>query len=107
MPGNPVSAMVSFELFVRAAILKMSGHSNYNLKTIDVIMDDPIAGKDERRHYVRVNITEHEGMYHASLTGEQGSGILNSMVSANGLAIIPENWSNSSAGTRVKAIWLD
>ena len=107
MPGNPVSAMVSFELFVRAAIRKMSGFLDSSPATIDVILDDPIPSKDQRRHYVRVFITELEGEYHASLTGEQGSGILNSMVLANGLAIIPDNWSSSSAGTRVKAIRLD
>ncbi len=107
MPGNPVSAMVSFELFVRAAILKMSGFAEYNKPTIDVIMDDPIPTKDQRRHYVRVYITQRDGVYHAALTGQQGSGILNSMVLANGLAIIPENWSHASAGAHVKAVWLD
>lgn len=107
MPGNPVSAMVSFELFVRAAILKMSGFPEVTKPTIDVILDDPLASKDQRRHYVRVNITQRDGEYHATLTGEQGSGILNSMVLANGLAIIPEDWSNASAGACVKAMWLD
>ena len=107
MPGNPVSAMVSFELFVRAAIRKMSGFLDSSPATIDVILDDPIPSKDQRRHYVRVSITELDGEYHASLTGEQGSGILNSMVLANGLVIIPENWSSSSAGARVKALRLD
>lgn len=107
MPGNPVSAMVSFELFVRSAILKMSGFSEYSISTIDVIMDDPIPSKDERRHYVRVSITECNGEYHAKLTGEQGSGILNSMVTANGLAIISENMSSTATGIQVKAFWLD
>jgi molybdopterin molybdotransferase len=107
MPGNPVSAMVSFELFVRAAILKMAGHKNVNKATFDVILDDPIPSKDQRRHYVRVKIQQKQGVLHASLTGEQGSGILNSMVEANGLAIIPEDWSSATPGVKVKAFWLD
>ena len=107
MPGNPVSAMVSFELFVRAAIRKMSGFTEVTHPTIDVILDNPIPAKDQRRHYVRVDITQRDGEYHAALTGEQGSGILNSMVLANGLAIIPEDWTSASAGDRVKAFWLD
>jgi molybdopterin molybdotransferase len=107
MPGNPVSAMVSFELFVRAAIRKMSGFSDHNIPMIEVILDDPIPSKDERRHYVRVYINQYDGVYHARLTGDQGSGILNSMVVANGLAIIPENMSSTEAGIRVNAMWLD
>jgi molybdopterin molybdotransferase len=107
MPGNPVSAMVSFELFVRAAIYKMSGFAEWQKPTFDVILDDPIATKDSRRHYVRVEIYTKNGNYHAKLTGDQGSGILNSMVVANGLAIIPEDWTNARTGSRVKAMWLD
>lgn len=107
MPGNPVSAMVSFELFVRPAIYKMSGFAEWQKPTFDVILDDPIVTKDSRRHYVRVEIHTKNGNYHAKLTGDQGSGILNSMVVANGLAIIPEDWTNAKAGSRVKAMWLD
>ena len=107
MPGNPVSAMVSFELFVRAAILKMSGFTELVKPTFYVILDNPIPEKDQRRHYVRVMITQQDGEYHAALTGEQGSGILNSMVQANGLAIIPEDWLSAPLGSRVKAMWLE
>ena len=75
--------------------------------TFEVILDDPISTKDSRRHYVRVEIYRKNEIYHAKLTGDQGSGILNSMVVANGLAIIPENWTAVKAGSHVKAMWLD
>ena len=107
MPGNPVSAMVSFELFVRPAILKMRGLKDLDRRLYDAILDDPVARKDDRRHFSRVRIEERGGVLHASLTGEQGSGILNSMVQANGFAIIPEDWSSSPAGADVKVMFFD
>lgn len=107
MPGNPVSAMVSFELFVRPAIHKMLGITDMQRLVVDAILDDAIPTKDDRRHYVRVYAAERDGEIHAALTGEQGSGILNSMVLANALAIIPENWTHAPAGSRVKVILLD
>ncbi|MDF1516116.1 MAG: molybdopterin molybdotransferase MoeA, partial [Anaerolineae bacterium] len=107
MPGNPVSAMISFEIFVRAALLKMSGYSDTAIPTFEAILDDPITQKDDRRHYVRAMITHKQGNYHASLTGDQGSGILNSMVQANGLVIISEDLGSVEAGKLVPAIWLD
>jgi molybdopterin molybdotransferase len=56
---------------------------------------------------VRVHIEEHGGEYRAWLTGEQGSGILRSMVQANGIAIIPEEWTRVSAGAQVQTMLLD
>lgn len=106
MPGNPVSTMISFELFVRPAILKMLGCTKLERPTFSAILDDEIPEKDDRRHYLRVRIEERDGVYHAKLTGEQGSGILKSMVLANGLAIIPEDWSCAPAGARVRAMWF-
>lgn len=107
MPGNPVSAMVSFELFVRPSILKMRGLTDLDRPLIDVILDDPVPSKDDRRHYVRVHVEARDGAYHARLTGEQGSGILNSMVKANALAIIPESWPSAPTAASVKAFFLD
>jgi molybdopterin molybdotransferase len=107
MPGNPVSAMVSFELFVRPAILKMLGLTDVQRPGMEAILDDEIPTKDDRRHYVRVEVRERDGEVHATLTGEQGSGILNSMVRANALAIIPEDWSHAPAGARVRVMLLE
>jgi len=106
-PGNPVSAMVSFELFGRAAILKMLGRQDWGRPMVDAVLTDGLKRKDDRRHYVRVRVQKAEDGYRAALTGEQGSGILSSMLLANGLAIIPEDWSSAPAGSRVSVMMLD
>ncbi|HQE94006.1 MAG TPA: molybdopterin molybdotransferase MoeA [Anaerolineae bacterium] len=107
MPGNPVSTMVSFELFARPAILTMLGVQDVRKPTFEAILDEGLACKDERRHYLRVNITRRADGLHAALTGEQGSGILSSMVRANGLAIIPEDWDHAPAGARVQVLLFE
>lgn len=107
LPGNPVSAMVSFEMFARPAILKMQGIREWTRPVIEAILVNGIKRKDDRRHYVRVRVEEHEGRYRAYLTGDQGSGILSSMVEANGLAVIPEDWPSVTGGTRVQVMMLD
>jgi len=107
MPGNPVSAMVSFELFARPAILTMLGVQELRKPTFEAILDQEIRSKDARRHYVRVRVERREDGFHAMLTGEQGSGILNSMVRSNGLAIIPEDWDHAPAGARVQVMLFE
>jgi molybdopterin molybdotransferase len=107
MPGNPVSVMVSFETFARPAILTMLGIADLDKPTVEAVLVDEIPSKDERRHYVRVHLERDGDAYRASLTGAQGSGILNSMVKANGLAIIPEDWTHAPAGSRVRAFFCD
>ncbi len=107
MPGNPVSVMVSFEVFARPAILTMLGVTDLEKPTVEAILEEAIRSKDERRHYIRVYLTREGDTYHASLTGAQGSGILNSMVKANGLAVIPADWTGAPAGARVRAMFFD
>ena len=107
LPGNPVSVMVSFEMFVRPAILKMLGLTALERTTFEVVLMDEVKHKDDRRHYLRVCLEEHEGKIRAYLTGGQSSGVLSSMVKANGLAILPEDWTKASAGVRVRAMRLD
>ena len=107
LPGNPVSAMVSFEMFARPAILKMQGFAEWRRPMVEATLVDGIKRKDDRRHYVRVRVEEQEGRYRAYLTGDQGSGILSSMVDANGLAIIPEDWPSVLPGTQVQVMMLD
>jgi molybdopterin molybdotransferase len=107
LPGNPVSVMVSFEMFVRPAIWKMLGRTDLERPTLQATLMNEIAHKDERRHYVRVRVTEHGGQYHAHLTGGQGSGILSSMVKANALAVIPEDWDHAPTGAQVQVMLLD
>lgn len=107
LPGNPVSAMVAFELFARPAILKMLGKTKLEKPTLEAILADPIPRKDGRRHYLRVQVAREGDQFVARLTGEQGSGILLSMVRAQGLAIIPEEARSLPAGSRVRVMMLD
>ena len=69
LPGNPVAAMISTELFARPAILTMLGMSDLSKATFEATLVDEIRSKDERRHYVRVNVEKEGGEYRASLTG--------------------------------------
>lgn len=107
LPGNPVSAMVSFEIFARPAILSMLGKTNLKKPEFDAILLDEIRYKDNRRHYVRVKLQEQDGIRFARLTGDQGSGILRSMVKADALAIIPEEVDHLPPNSPVKVIMLD
>ncbi|HEY7802657.1 MAG TPA: molybdopterin molybdotransferase MoeA, partial [Dehalococcoidia bacterium] len=91
LPGNPVSSMVSFELFGRPAIFTMLGRSDWQRPIVRAIADEAIVNSDERRVYARAILTQRDGQWHAALTGPQGSGILTSMADGNALAIVPED----------------
>jgi molybdopterin molybdotransferase len=106
LPGNPVSAMVSFEQFARPAILKMLGHTDLDKPTVRAILDDPLANSG-RRGFMRVVVSRRADGYHACTTGEQGSGVLTSMSKANGLAIVPEGTYLQEAGSEVTVQMLD
>jgi molybdopterin molybdotransferase len=107
LPGNPVSSMVSFEQFVRPAILKMLGHANLFRRTIRARLDERIEKKEGIRHFIRARIQRDGEGYAVVTTGEQGSGILKSMVRANGLIIIPEDATVVEAGAMVTVQLLD
>ena len=107
LPGNPVSSLVAFEQFGRAAIHKMLGKSSYLKPTIKAVLDDTIYNTDGRRVYARVVVTRRGGRYHARLTGHQSSNLLTSMARANGLAICPEDLPKKDAGEVVEVQMLD
>jgi molybdopterin molybdotransferase len=107
LPGNPVSSMVSFEQFVRPSILKMMGHRNLFRKTIRALLKESIDKKKGTRHFIRARITFEDGRYRAVSTGEQGSGILKSMVHANGLIVLPEDAASVKAGDMVTVQLID
>jgi molybdopterin molybdotransferase len=107
LPGNPVSSMVSFELFGRPAIYKMLGRSDWRRPTVRAVADEPIENTDARRVYARAVLTLRDGRWHAALTGPQGSGILTSMAEANALAIVPEDVPRVDVGEEVDALLLE
>jgi molybdopterin molybdotransferase len=106
LPGNPVAAMISAELFARPALLKMQGFADWSRPTVRARLTQPIIRKDGRRHYLRVQLRETASGCEATLTGGQGSGILNSLVQADGLAMIPEDADHLDAGAEVVVILL-
>ena len=107
LPGNPVSALVAFEQFGRAAITKMLGKGDARRPTIQAVLEDPIDNADGRRVYARAVVTKRDGAYYARLTGHQSSNLLTSMARANGLAICPEDVSRKEAGEAVQVQMLD
>ena len=107
LPGNPVSAMVAFEQFGRAAIHKMMGKGGLEKPRVQAVLDEPIYNNDGRRVYARAVITKLSGEYHARLTGNQSSNLLTSMAGANGLAICPEDIQVKEAGEIVEVEMLD
>jgi molybdopterin molybdotransferase len=107
LPGNPVSAMVSFEQFVRPAILKMLGRSAWEKPTVEAVVDHDIRA-GERRDFLRAVVERRDDEYHASVVrGPRGSGVLTSMVRANALLVLPEGVTRVQAGERVQAQMLD
>ncbi|MDH4267399.1 MAG: molybdopterin molybdotransferase MoeA [Deltaproteobacteria bacterium] len=107
LPGNPVSSMVSFEQFVRPSILKMSGHQNLFRPTLKAELREDIEKKTGLVHFVRCRLYREREKICASTTGEQGSGILSSMVKAHGLIVIPKELKVVRAGEVVSVILLD
>lgn len=107
LPGNPVSAMVAFEMFARPAIRTMLGKTRLPRPLVEGTLTAPIFNEDGRRVYARVEVEFIDGDYRATPTGPQGSNILTSMSRANGLAVCPEDERRKDAGDRVQIIMLD
>lgn len=102
LPGNPVSVMVSFEQFVRPAMLKMMGRWEIFRPEAVAVLDTPIGRKKGRTEFIRVVVEWRESGYHARVTGPQGSGILRSMVEGNALAVLPEDVGRLEPGQQVR-----
>jgi len=107
LPGNPVSSMISFEQFIRPALLKMMGHKKIFRKTVKAILKESIEKRKGLTHFIRAIVSFTDGRYTASTTGEQGSGILKSMVMANGLIVASEDAELIKAGSEVLVQLLD
>jgi molybdopterin molybdotransferase len=105
LPGNPVSAMVTFELFVRPALLRMSGSAILHRPRLSARALSPIANPGHRRGYLRVRLERRGDGFVAELTGDQGSAILRSMSLAHGLAVVPGD-TTIAAGAPVDVLLL-
>lgn len=100
LPGNPVSAMVTFDVFVRPALLKLGNQPDQS-EIIQAVLDETLRS-DGRRSYLRVKLERRGQQWVASLTGTQSSGALMSMVLADGLMIVPEDVESLPAGSTVQ-----
>ena len=103
LPGNPVSAMVTFELFVRPAMRFMSVHTPLWRDAIDVTVAEPVTTSGGLTHFLRVVVDDE---HVARLTGPQGSGLLLSMTLANALLIVPHDTAYLPAGAPARAMLL-
>lgn len=108
LPGNPVAAMVAFEVFARPAILKLAGQRTFTKTSVRAVLDEAVTNSG-RRHYMRAFVHLEADGYHVTTRGSgvqvQGSGILTSMVWANGLVVVPERVTHLPAGALVE-VWL-
>ena len=107
LPGNPVSTMVTFELFARPAIRRLAGHPRPFRRTVKARVGEPITLGPPLRHFLRVVLDEAQGELVATRTGPQGAGILMSMVRAAALLIVPEDRPEIAEGDILDAIVLD
>ena len=111
LPGNPVSAFVGFEVFVRPALEKMSGLKNSSRPAQKVKLAEEIQS-DGRESYLRGIVFQKEDGLYAKLTGHQGSGNLRSLVQSNAFLIVPSEVKSLPIGAEVNAwitgvnIWL-
>jgi molybdopterin molybdotransferase len=106
LPGNPVSAAVTFELFARPTLRKMQGYKNWQRPLVTARMLEPFDDPSNRRHYVRARLELRQDGFVATTTGAQGSHILTSMLGANALLVIPENHPPLRPGDLVQALAL-
>jgi molybdopterin molybdotransferase len=108
LPGNPVSALVVFDVFVLPALRKLSGWKDVFRPLFMARLERPIQRTGGRTEFVRVHLETENGGWMARSTGPQGSGILSSMTRANGYAILPAAVEHLEAGALVLCmLWED
>lgn len=110
LPGNPVSALVTFELFGRPLLRVLAGHRRPHRRSIDVVTTEPIRLAAPLTHFMRVifeDASSAGGPPLARLTGAQSSGMLTSMGAADALLIVPPEPLDVPAGSTLRAIPLD
>jgi molybdopterin molybdotransferase len=107
LPGNPASAFVTFELFVRPYVLALGGHSSLRRQTVSARATVDLGTAEDLTGFLRVRLSGSGSELEASLTGPQGSGLVGSLGAADGLAVIPEGLKTIPRGGRVDVILLD
>lgn len=106
LPGNPVAAMVGFEMFVRPVMLRMMGHSRIHRPRVRATVHEEIRNRGERPHLVRGLVSLKHGVYHVTTAASQSSANLASMTRSNGLLCLDPN-TLITAGSQAEVILLD
>jgi molybdopterin molybdotransferase len=107
LPGNPASAFVTFEIFVRPFLRRLGGHPQVQRRVLRVSAGQDLHTARHLNHYLRVALRGSPGSERAFLTGHQGSGLVSSMASADGLAIVPAGTQTLSEGEPVDVLLLN
>jgi molybdopterin molybdotransferase len=108
LPGNPVSALVTFELFGRPLLRTLAGVARPHRRSVPVVLDEEVVLRAPLTHFLRCKLADREdGTLRARLTGGQSSGMLTSMSSADALLIVPPEPMTVAAGTPLRALPLD
>jgi molybdopterin molybdotransferase len=107
LPGNPVSAMMTFEQFVRPALLRMQGHRVLFRPRLRARLDEDLHKPSGRMHFVRVELSRRDGEVVARVTGSQSSGVLRSMVRAHGILLFPAESTQLRRGESAEVQLLD
>lgn len=107
LSGNPVAAMVGFEVFARPLICKMLGLRNELRPTLHAEMKRSIATALGRRNFVRVRVSRQNGRFLAEPVSARGSGIISTMTKANGFVVVPENREGLEEGESVLVYLFD
>ncbi len=108
LPGNPVSSFVTFELFVRPVLRRMSGHADViGRDHVTAVLTEPVTKSPGRRAFLRVHLEGSDDLgWTASLAGGQDSHVLSALAAANGLAIVSEDDDSLPEGASVDVIRL-
>jgi molybdopterin molybdotransferase len=104
LPGNPVSVFVSFELFVRPALMKMTGRSQLGRPEITATLAADVEGPKGKMQYARVSVRRGPDGWTATPTGSRGSNLISTVSRANGLAMVPPGTSIAPAGSPVRVM---
>jgi molybdopterin molybdotransferase len=104
LPGNPVSVFVSFEMFIRPALLKMMGRTQLFRPEVTASLTGDVTGPRGKTQFARVNVTRTADGWSAQPTGDRGSNLISTVARANGLAVIPAGTEIARSGDRVKVM---
>jgi molybdopterin molybdotransferase len=103
LPGNPVSAAVTFLVLVRPALLKMRGMSELELPVVEAETTADFVNRGDRLHFMRGRLEQRAGVWQVTPLGRQGSHVISSLAGANCLVAVPED-TTIAQGTRVRAL---